>query len=244
MWFWDSCRQAEKEKFLLSMICRTQLSLASWWLHRSVSQSRWLTQVIIGCASVPGSIKVYDSLFQSVGQIAILHSFHMLMQVGNSTPFINEKVQKQINTSDCSLVVLVFAICLCHGLDPVTEEYITSKTCVHLTSDAWIEEKCSLSQKHQSRSLTMSLKTLQLWWSSVFAEYQMTIRSMCGVFSVMVGDTSNLCEHSWLGDQQKQEMEVCHPQGGEGWKISFALVSFKIYQHLIPRQNPVISPLH
>ena len=78
-----------------------------------------------GCR--PGSIKVYDSLFQRVGQIAILHSCHMLMQAGNSTSFINEKVQKQINTSDCGLVALAFATDLCQGLDPVMEAYDQQK---------------------------------------------------------------------------------------------------------------------
>ena len=83
--------------------------------------NHWVCISTIVCR--PGSIKVYDSLFLRVGQIAILHSCHMLMQVGNSTPFINEKVQKQINTSECSLVALAFATGLCHGLDPVTEAY-------------------------------------------------------------------------------------------------------------------------
>ena len=78
-----------------------------------------------------GSIKVYDGLFQRVGQIAILHSCHMLMQAGNSTSFINEKVQKQINTSDCGLVALAFETDLCHGLDPMTETYDQQNMCPH-----------------------------------------------------------------------------------------------------------------
>ena len=75
----------------------------------------------IGCW--PGSNKVYDSLFPRVGQNAILHSCHMLMQAGNCISFIYEKAHKQINTSDCGLVALAFATDLCHRLDLVTEEY-------------------------------------------------------------------------------------------------------------------------
>ena len=41
----------------------------------------------------------------------------------DSTSFINEKVQKQINTSDYGLFPLAFATDLCHGLDPVMEAY-------------------------------------------------------------------------------------------------------------------------
>ena len=114
----------EKEKFLLLMICHTQLSLApqiSELIQVINTGNHWVCLSTIVCRT--GSIKVYDSLFQSLGQIAILHSFHMLIQVGNFTPFINKKVQKQINTSDCSLVALAFATDLYHGLDPVTEAY-------------------------------------------------------------------------------------------------------------------------
>ena len=83
--------------------------------------NHWMGFSTIGCW--PGSNKVYDSLFQRVGQNAILNSCHMLMQAGNCISFIYEKAHKQINTSDCGLVALAFATDLCHRLDLVTEEY-------------------------------------------------------------------------------------------------------------------------
>ena len=75
--------------------------------------NHWVCLSTIGCR--PGSIKVYDSLFQNVGQIPILHSCHMLKYAGNSVSFRSEKVQKQINTSDCGLFELAFVTDLCHG---------------------------------------------------------------------------------------------------------------------------------
>ena len=47
----------------------------------------------------------------------------MLMHAGDSILFINEKVQKQINSSDCGLFALAFATDLCHGVDPQTQAY-------------------------------------------------------------------------------------------------------------------------
>ena len=127
MWFWDSCRQTTAKKKSTSCWWFAGPSYC-WRVGSSTDQwvtpgDHWVCLSTIVCR--PGRIKVYDRLFQRVGQIAILHSCHMLMQVGNSTPFINGKFQKEINTSDCdcSLVALAFATGLCHGLDPVTEAY-------------------------------------------------------------------------------------------------------------------------
>ena len=83
--------------------------------------NQWVCLGTIGCR--PGRIDVYDSLFQRVEQIAILHSCRMLMQAGDSASFTNEKVQKQVNTSDCGLFAPAFATDLCYGLNNVMEAY-------------------------------------------------------------------------------------------------------------------------
>ena len=58
--------------------------------------NHWVCLSTIGCR--PGSIKVYDSSLQRVGEIYILHSCHMLMHASNSISFMNERVQKQVLT--------------------------------------------------------------------------------------------------------------------------------------------------
>ena len=74
---------------------------------------------------------VYDSLFQRVSPIAICHSCHLLMHNGATTLFSNEKVQKQINSSDCGLIALAFATDLCHGIDPAAQLYDQEKMRAH-----------------------------------------------------------------------------------------------------------------
>ena len=56
------------------------------------------------------------------------------MHAGDSIIFINEKVQKQINASDCGLFSLAFATDLCHGIDPVTQAYDQEKMRAHYVS--------------------------------------------------------------------------------------------------------------
>ena len=94
--------------------------------------SHWVCLSTISCR--PGTIKIYDSLFQRVSQTAILHSCRMLMHAGDSILFINEKVQKQINSSDCGLFALAFATDLCHGVDPQTQAYDQENMRAHYVS--------------------------------------------------------------------------------------------------------------
>jgi len=53
------------------------------------------------------------------------------MHSSDSILFINEKVQKQINASDCGLFALAFATDLCHGVDPQTQAYDQENRCAH-----------------------------------------------------------------------------------------------------------------
>ena len=91
--------------------------------------NHWVCLSTISCR--PGTIKVHDSLFQRVSPIAIRHSCRLLMHTGGSILFTNEKVQKQINSSDCGLFALAFATDLCHGIDPVTQAYDQEKMRAH-----------------------------------------------------------------------------------------------------------------
>ena len=74
--------------------------------------NHWVCLSTISCR--PGTIKVYDSLFQRVSPIAIRHSCRLLMHTGGSILFTNVKIQKQINSSDCGLFALAFATDLWH----------------------------------------------------------------------------------------------------------------------------------
>lgn len=89
----------------------------------------WVCLSTISCR--PETINVYDKLFQRVSPIAIRHSCRLLMHTGGSILFTNEKIQKQINSSDCGLFALAFATDLCHGIDPVTQSYYQEKMHTH-----------------------------------------------------------------------------------------------------------------
>ena len=83
--------------------------------------SHWVCLSTI--SSIPGTLKIYDSLFIKPNPIAIRHSCRLLMHTGNQVTFLNEKVQKQTNTNDCGLFALAFATDLCHGIDPASQCY-------------------------------------------------------------------------------------------------------------------------
>ena len=91
--------------------------------------SHWVCLSTI--ATSPGTVKVYDSLYQNVSAVAIDHSCRMLLYTGSTVTFSNERVQKQTNSNDCGLFALAFATDLCHGLDPTVQSYNQDNMCKH-----------------------------------------------------------------------------------------------------------------
>ena len=91
--------------------------------------SHWVCLSTI--ATSPGTVKVYDSLYQNVSAVAIDHSCRMLLYTGSTVTFSNERVQKQTNSNDCGLFALAFATDLCHGLDPTVQSYDQDNMCKH-----------------------------------------------------------------------------------------------------------------
>ena len=91
--------------------------------------SHWVCLSTI--ATSPGTVKVYDSLYQNVSAVAIDHSCRMLLYTGSTVTFCNERVQKQTNSNDCGLFALAFATDLCHGLDPTVQSYDQDNMCKH-----------------------------------------------------------------------------------------------------------------
>ena len=83
--------------------------------------NHWICLSTISCC--PGTVKIYDSLFQRASPIAIRHACRMLMHTGDSILFINEKIQRQRNGNDCGVFALAFATDLCFGIDPATQTY-------------------------------------------------------------------------------------------------------------------------
>ena len=91
--------------------------------------SHWVCLSTI--ATSPGTVKVYDSLYQNVSAVAIDHSCRMLLYTGSTVTFCNERVQKQTNSNDCGLFALAFATDLRHGLDPTAQSYDQDKMRKH-----------------------------------------------------------------------------------------------------------------
>lgn len=82
----------------------------------------WLCLSTIG-VSHSGTVRVFDSLFIKPNTIAVEHACRMLLHAGDTVTFINEKVQKQIGSADCSLFALAFTTDLYQGLDPMNQSY-------------------------------------------------------------------------------------------------------------------------
>ena len=81
----------------------------------------WACISTIGCQT--GTIKVFDSLYRKPNSILLDHAFRMVVCPQDTVTFLNEKVQRQLGSSDCGLFALAFATDLCHGLDPSTQSY-------------------------------------------------------------------------------------------------------------------------
>ena len=83
--------------------------------------AHWICMSTI--SSGPGTVNIYDTLYNTANSVAIRHACHMLMYNGDKISFVNERVQRQINFNDCGLFSLAIATDLCNGTDPTTQAY-------------------------------------------------------------------------------------------------------------------------
>ena len=137
---------------------------------------------------IPGSVKIYDSLFIRTNPIDIDHSCHLLMHTGNLVTFVNEKVQKQTNTNDCGLFALAFATDLCHGIDPVSQCYNPQHMRDHYVHCLDSQEMVPFpkTSRRVPFHITNRKTTVAIY---CVAECPTTSRSMSSAFSVMACTT-------------------------------------------------------
>ena len=83
--------------------------------------SHWVCLSTI--STTPGTVKIFDSLYHKPSSVAVEHACRMLMYPGDTVTFMNEKVQRQVDSNDCGLFALAFATDFCHGLDPAMQRY-------------------------------------------------------------------------------------------------------------------------
>ena len=128
------------------------------------TSNHWVCLSTVSCR--PGTINIYDSLFQRVSQIAIHHSCRMLMYDGDSILFINQKVQKQISGSDCGLFALAFATDICHGIDPVIQSYDQQKMRAHYVSCLELREMVPFprTSRRVPYHLTKNMTTVAIYY--------------------------------------------------------------------------------
>ena len=81
----------------------------------------WVCMSTIGCED--STIRVFDSLNSTPNATLIDHGCRMLLAAQDTVTFENEKVQKQVGSSDCGLFSLAFATDLCFGLEPKNQKY-------------------------------------------------------------------------------------------------------------------------
>ena len=94
----------------------------------------WVCLSNIG-VTIPGAVRVFDSdLYRKPNASAIEHACRMMHHMGDAVTLVNEKVQRQLGSSDCGLFALAFAAELCHGLDPTNRSYDQAKMREHYIS--------------------------------------------------------------------------------------------------------------
>lgn len=93
----------------------------------------WVCLSNIG-VKIPGAVRVFDSLYRKPNASAIEHTCRMMHHMGDAVTLVNEKVQRQLGSSDCGLFALAFAADLCHGLDPTNRSYDQAKMREHYIS--------------------------------------------------------------------------------------------------------------
>ena len=92
--------------------------------------SHWVCMSSISCPM--GTVKVYDSLYNSPSTTAVEHVCRMLHHQGEKVTVASQKVQKQTNSDDCGLFAIAFATTLCYGEDPTKTRYEQSTMRRHL----------------------------------------------------------------------------------------------------------------
>ena len=83
--------------------------------------AHWVCISTLGCQA--GIVRVFSSLYIKLSSVAINHAYLMLHHPQNTVTFLNEKVQKQVVSSDCALFALAFTTDFCYGLDPTSQRY-------------------------------------------------------------------------------------------------------------------------
>ena len=94
--------------------------------------AHWICMSTI--SSGPGTVKIYDTLYNRPNSVAIHHACHMLMYNGDKISFVNERVQRQTNSHDCGLFSILMV--LIQRRSPMIKE-----VCASTTSTVWRLEK-------------------------------------------------------------------------------------------------------
>ena len=85
--------------------------------------AHWVCLSTISTTSIPGTVKIFDSMYHNANSTSIEHACRVLMYPGEKVTIVNEQVQRQVGGSDCGLFSLAFATDLCHGIDPINQKY-------------------------------------------------------------------------------------------------------------------------
>ena len=129
-------------------------------------------------------VRVFESWYSKPSSVAINHACHMQHHPQNTVTFLNEKVQKQVGSSDCALFALAFATDLCYGLDPTSQRYSQKEMRQHyvtcLESGAMVPFQKLINEYHFIWAATASR-----YQSFAFAGSQKMGKSMWNVFHAM-----------------------------------------------------------
>lgn len=154
----------------------------------------WLCLTSIG-VPCPGAVRVFDSLYRKPNATAAEHGCRILLHTGDQVMFINEKVQRQMGSSDCGLYALAFATDLCHGIDPTSPRSYDQA----LMRQHYVEclEKAEWPPFHQALEGSFITTIRREHWFKFFAgaDCLMTRKSMCSVLSVLPGITWTVNEY-------------------------------------------------
>ena len=140
-------------------------------------------------------MRVFHSLYRKPNATAAEHACRILLYTGDQVMFINEKVQRQMGSSDCGLYALAFATDLCHGIDPTSPRSYDHV----LMRQHYVEclDKGRMVPFPSSIRRVIYHNIRREHWFKFFAgaDCLMTRKSMCSILSVLAGITWTVNEY-------------------------------------------------
>ena len=97
-----------------------------------VMNSHWCVVSTVGCES--GVVHVYDSLYKTPSDDLVHLIASMVCSPSPELKIVMMNVEKQCNSSDCSVLAIAYAFDICGGRNPCVVRFDNNKIRQHLAT--------------------------------------------------------------------------------------------------------------